>query len=186
MAWSTGFAAGLAAGALCGGLIAGAVAMTQPIKSTPKPADIAFADMPGPVKSYLKSQTAWLTDGQAKVFETGPAKIYVVDADNGPTAIGAYVTNKGVLLNWKRNHSGLSAVVPQQVKDHFAEAMPDAKLLGYQDYDSVMYIYNAIMEKDGKGYRLSLSSVSGMEIEELPDWQMNAYKRTLEKNENKP
>jgi hypothetical protein len=42
------------------------------------------------------------------------------------------------------------------------------------------------MEKDGKGYRLSLSSVSGMEIEELPDWQIKTYTRMLEKNENKP
>lgn len=173
-----GFAFGLITGGL---LVGGALAMHQPVRTKPKPEPVEWDAVPARVKSYLASQAPSVQGYTATKFATGDTTVYRVLHDQHPNSVDAALTDKGVLLTWRRNHTGWKAAVPQEVKDHFRAAMPEGRVIGYDDYDSVMYMYTALVEHQGKGYKLSLSSVDGLEIEELEDWQWNLYKDAAEK-----
>lgn len=175
---------GFALGVITGGLlVGGALAMHQPVKTKPKPEPVDWADAPARVKSYLASQVPAVKDFTVTRFSTGDTAVYRAVHDQQPDSIDAALTDKGVLLSWRRNHTGWKANVPQEVKDHVRAAMPEARVIGYNDYDSVMYMYSALVEHKGKGYKLTLSSVDGLEIEEMAEWQWSLYRDQVEKGD---
>ncbi len=179
-----GVAVGLVCGVLLGG---GAMAMMQPVKTKPKPVPVAIADVPEAVLSYVRAQApkADLDAAEATVFQTGALTVYRVTSNQGAEVVDATLTDTGVLLAWKRQHTGGAALVPEQVKSHVRAALPGCTLHGLNDYDSILYIYTAEVEKDGAFYRVSLSSVEGLEIEEMADWQVSVLKRRLGKDKEK-
>lgn len=177
MSWSAGFLTGLACGVAATGLVAGAVAVSQPIKTRPKPEEVSWESVPAKIKSYLAKQAPGIEFAEIHRFATGEAEIYELKSKDTPIDLQTTITNLGVMLHWNKFDSNLKAEVPDQVKEHFRQAMPEARFLGFNDHDTVQYLYSAVAERDGKCYRLTLSAIAGVEIEELSDWQADVYRR---------
>lgn len=176
-----GFALGVLCGAmLVGGLGAGA-GMLQPVKTQPVRQSIEMKDVPEVIRTYIRGlgPNIDLDKATATSFATGATTIYRVEENDGEEVLDASFTQRGVLLSWKRQHTGATALVPGGVTEGFQEALPGGKVLGCGDFDSLMYMYRGVIEKDGKYYKALLSSVDGLEIEEMAEWEVSVYKRRL-------
>lgn len=177
MSTTKGFTLGLITGALLtsGAIGVAAIAM-QPIKQRPQRQVIALEAAPRAVQDYLNKDAPGLKGFTGEVITTGDVQVFTFESETALQQVRVALTHSGALLNWGLHDNEAGSAVPAEVREHFAKALPGAQVLDYGLYNTLGNIYTAWVEKDGKGYTLSLSASNGLEIEEMQDWVYKVHK----------
>lgn len=177
MSTTKGFTLGLITGTLLtSGVIGVAAIAMQPIKQRPQRQPIALEAAPKAVQDYIKKDAPGVKGFTGEVITTGDVQVFSFESETAPQQVRLSLTQSGALLNWGLHDNEAGNAVPAEVRAHFAQAMPGAKVFDYGLYNTLGNIYTAWIEKDGKGYTLSLSSSNGLEIEEMQEWVHDVHK----------